>query len=102
MGQSETEVRDEAVAGYDDAEAMTVARMASGERSIGGSDGELELNRLGFILSSEGQSPPQKHGTLDCHTELYQFGVDLDLAEEVVETAFEGLDILGGRSVETS
>lgn len=36
IGQSDTEVSEEAVAGNDAAAAMTVARIASGERSIGG------------------------------------------------------------------
>lgn len=101
MGQSETEVSEEAVAGNEDAAAMTVARIASGERSIGGSDWELVSNSLGFVLSVESQRRVIRNmGGLRKHTELHQFAVDLNLPHQIIQAALKRLDIFYGRSVE--
>lgn len=53
MGQSLTEVRDEAVAGKAAAEARTVACIASGARWIGGSEGGGGWKRVGWELSGK-------------------------------------------------
>lgn len=102
IGQSFTEVRDEAVAGKEAAAASTVAWIASGASWVGGSERGGGWKREGWELSvtkqvSELRTLLTEAQAISRRTDSHEFAIYADVGKEMVEAAFEVFDRLNGR-----